>query len=115
MGFWKNITTGKDNETHDIIRVAMTIVTMMFPVLIVWGIVMLSLAWYLGRPFDLMSSYEAFGLIIGAFGTYLMQGGGALFFKKSVEPDGTQTTTESFTPAKKTPAEINNTTIVNEG
>lgn len=114
MGFWRNLTTGKDNSTHDIVRVALTIVTMMFPLLIIWGILMLSLAWYLGKPFDLMSSYEAFGLIVGTFGTFLMQGGGALFFKRSVEPDGTQTTVESIIPGQKQPdvTQVTTTNII---
>jgi hypothetical protein len=101
MGFWRNITTGKDNTTHDIMRVAITIVTFTFPALILWGLFMLTVSFFLNRPFDLMSAYEAFGLIIGAFGTFLMQGGGSLFFKKTTEPDGTQITTESITSGQR--------------
>ena len=50
MGFWNNITTGKDNHTHDIVRVAISIVTFLFPVLIIWGLVMLSFGWIMGKP-----------------------------------------------------------------
>jgi len=97
MNFWRNITTGKDNQTHDIVKVALTIVTMMFPILMVWGLVMLTWAWSIAKPFDLMSAYEAFGVIIASFGAFLLQGGGSLFFKRTTEPDGKRVDTEKIT------------------
>lgn len=110
MNFWKDLTTGKDNQTHDIVRVAVTIVTFMFPVLMIWGVVMLTVSFIIGKPFDLMSAFEAFGVIIAAFGTFLMQGGGSLFFKKVTEPDGSVHETESITSGKQ--PDIKNTTII---
>lgn len=96
MSFWKDLTTGKDNNTHDVVRFAISIMTMLFPAIIVWLMIMVSIAFFMNRPFDLVATSEGIAAIFVSFGTFLMQGGGSLYFKRSTEPDGTQTTVESI-------------------
>lgn len=74
MGFWNNISTGKDNATHDIGRVgaiAMIIVGL--------GLQIYSVGWA-GQKFDM----QAFGLGCGA----LAAGVGAMLkLKENTEPN----------------------------
>lgn len=102
MGLVKNIITGKDNQTHDIVRVAMVFVTA--------GLVGAFFAGcfaYIYGYFYSLSHVDAKLLPIQDFftatttfaigaGGFLASGSGALLLKKTTEPDGTQTTTESI-------------------
>ena len=89
MGAINNMLTGKDNKTHDIMRFSVYIVALLFPVLVLWGIIMVTWAAISGKPFDLMAAYQGFAMIIAAFGTFLITGAGAIFMKRSTEPDQT--------------------------
>ena len=83
----KNMLTGKDNETHDIIRVAIAIVGALFPIMIIWGLMMVSWAFATGRTFDLETPYRGISFLITAFGAFLAGGAGAIYWKRVTEPD----------------------------
>ena len=74
MGFLNNITTGKDNVTHDVARVLAII-----SFLVGLGLTIYTVTWK-GQTFDLVQ----FGLGIGAMMTGL---GVALNLKAKTEPD----------------------------
>ncbi len=94
--FLRNITTGKDNETHDIIRVAIAIVGVLFPAMIVWGLGMVTWGFAIGKPFDLEEPYRGISFLITAFGLFLGGSAGAIYWKRETEPDGTKVETESL-------------------
>ena len=115
MPFWKTLTTGKDNQTHDVVRFALAVMTCMFPVLVLWGIIMVTWAFAQNRPFDLTATYEGFGVIVVAFGTYLAQGAGAIYMKRTTEPDGTVTDKTTIVSGKQESPNINvQETVVNK-
>jgi hypothetical protein len=107
MGFWKNITTGKDNQTHDIVRVCMVSVTVTLLVTLILGAAMYlygyvaSLSNPMIKPFDIQTFFNATSTQGAAIGAFLMSGAASLFFKKTTEPDGTVTETEQVTKGKQ--------------
>lgn len=116
MPFWKNLTTGKDNQTHDVVRFAIAVMTCMFPVLALWGMMMVTWAFAANRPFDLTATFEGFGVIVVSFGTYLAQGAGAIYMKRTTEPDGTIIDNTTITSGKQEGAKITEVqeTVVNK-
>lgn len=94
--FLQNITTGKDNQTHDIIRVAIAVVGALFPVMIVWGLGMATWAFAEGKSFDLEEPYRGISFLITAFGLFLGGSAGAIYWKRVTEPDGTSVESESI-------------------
>ena len=122
MGFWRNITTGNDNETHDVVRAAMTaticgLVSVMIlgSITYLWGYVYGTLHPELNiKPFDIQTFFNANATIATGIAAFLMGGAASLFFKKTTEPDGTQTEIESITKGKQPNQTVNidKTTIV---
>lgn len=82
-----NMLTGKDNRTHDIIRVAIAIVGVLFPLMIVWGLAMVTWAFALGKNFDLETPYRGIAYLITAFGLFLGGSAGAIYWKRETEPE----------------------------
>lgn len=91
--FWTNITTGKDNKTHDVARVAVAVGVVLFPAIVVWGIVMLTIAYVDQRTFDLQAAVNAIGTIYTGFGVFLFTGAGSILLKDKTEPSPTVTPT----------------------
>lgn len=98
----QDITTGTDNETHEIVRTSMAIIVGMLPFVMLWGIIMQTWAFFTGKTFDLMGSFQAVLAFLAGAGAFILQGGIALFFKNKTTPDGTQTETSSITTSSTT-------------
>ena len=109
--FMKDLTTGKDNQTHDIVRVAMTVVIAMLPFVLLWGICMETYATLYGKTFDLQGSFTAVLAFLTGSGAFLMSGAASLYFKKTTEPDGSVSEEESITKGNQ-PDVINSTTVI---
>ena len=87
-GLLKDITTGKDNETFDVVRVSMVAIISLLPFVLVWGIAMATLlAFGIIKMFDMNSAFTAIMTFCVAAGSLLMSGSASLFFKKSTEPE----------------------------
>lgn len=99
----KILSTGKDNETLDIARIAMVVVTLMLPVILLWGVGLQTYCTITAKPFDIQAFFTGIGIFLGMFGTFLMGGAASLFFKKSTESDGSASTTTKteFTTLKQ--------------
>jgi hypothetical protein len=102
MAALKNMLTGKDNQTHDIIRVAIAIVGLLFPAMIVWGLAMETWAFAAGKSFDLEAPYRGIAFLITAFGLFLGGSAGAIYWKRVTEPDGTKVESESIEKSANT-------------
>ncbi len=96
MPAFKNMLTGKDNQTHDIIRVAIAIVGVLFPVMIIWGLGMVTWAFAENRSFDLETPYRGISFLITAFGLFLGGSAGAIYWKRVTEPDGSKIESEAI-------------------
>lgn len=96
MNFLTNITTGKDNRTHDVVRVVLTIFAFLFPVIMLWGIAMDTAAFFLSKVFDMQSAFVGIMAFVTGVGAFLTGGGAAIWLKKETEPDGTTTESESI-------------------
>lgn len=99
----KILSTGKDNETLDIARIAMVVVTLSLPLVMLWGIGLQTYCTITGKTFDIQAFFTGIGIFLGMFGTFLMGGAASLFFKKTTEADGSDSTTTKteFTQVKK--------------
>jgi hypothetical protein len=95
--FFKDITTCKDGESYDVVRVAIVIVLFVLPIVLVWGIVLFTYGYFFSRPFDMNSFFNGIGVFLMMFGAFLLQGAGALLTKKSTEPN------EDHPPEEKKP------------
>jgi hypothetical protein len=104
--------TGRDNETHDIIRVAIAVVGALFPVMIIWGLAMVSWAFALGKTFDLEAPYRGIAFLITAFGLFLGGSAGAIYWKRVTEPDGSSVESEGISKGRA--AETVSNTVVRE-
>jgi hypothetical protein len=95
MSALHNMMTGKDNQTHDVVRVVLTIFAFMFPAIMLWGIVMSTLAFFWNKNFDMQSAFVGIMAFVTGVGAFLTGGGAAIWLKRSTEPDGSSTETES--------------------
>ena len=91
----KNMMTGKDNETHDVVRVVLTIFAFMFPLIMLWGITMSTAAFFLDKNFDMQSAFVGIMAFVTGVGAFLTGGGAAIWLKRHTEPDGSNSETES--------------------
>lgn len=96
MNFLKNITTGKDNKTHDVVRVVLTVFAFMFPAIMLWGIAMDTAAFFLGKNFDMQSAFVGIMAFVTGVGAFLTGGGAAIWLKKETEPDGSSVESEGI-------------------
>jgi len=120
-GFWKDITTGKDNETADVIRVAMVAIICSLIATLVLGVVTYIYGYFysLAHPdtklFDIQTFFTATSTYAVGVGAFIMGGAASLYMKKTTEPDGTTTDETSITHGSEGPAvQINNVTTKNE-
>ena len=101
MGFWRNISTGRDNTTHDTIRVIMVSVAVSSIAVMIWAMCMetyraiCSTKDYL-IPFSMRDDLTAYSFYIVSVGGFLTGGGVGLKMKRQKEPDGTENSTESL-------------------
>lgn len=109
-----NMLTGKDNETHDIIRVAIAVVGILFPVMIVWGLAMESWAFARDKSFDLEAPYRGIAFLITAFGLFLGGSAGAIYWKRSTEPDGSSSEVEKIQQVSSSTETMKDRTIMQE-
>lgn len=96
MDVWHNATTGKDNKTHDVVRIAIALVTVMLPLILLWGMVLET--WAITRTpqvaFDMNAFFMGIGTFLTLFGAFLASGSVGILLKKTTEPDNSQTTGE---------------------
>ncbi len=104
--FLKRVTTGSDNEKHDIVRVSMTVMAATMPFVLIWGIAMQT--WVTTHPipagaqtFSMKDDFMAVVEFLTSYAAFLMGGAASLFFKKSTEPDGTVTEVDSITKGQQ--------------
>jgi hypothetical protein len=108
MAFWKNITTGKDNQTHDIVRSAMTAVIIVLVIVMMAGTTVYIIGYWksLANPtvkmFDIQTFFTAVSVYAVAIGSFLAGGAAAILLKKSTEPDGTVNEEEKITKGEGT-------------
>ena len=112
MGLFKDITTCKDGESFDVVRVAMTIISFVLPFVLLWGIVMETIAFFSNRTFDMLGAFNAVLAFCAAAGAFLMSGSASLFFKKTTEPNGDISETERVTKGKQPDTIQNPTNII---
>jgi hypothetical protein len=94
MNALRNMTTGKDNCTHDVVRVVLTVFAFLFPMVMLWGIGMTTLAFFMNRTFDMQGAFVGIMAFVTGVGAFLTGGGMALWFKRATEPESGQKTTE---------------------
>lgn len=91
----QNMMTGRDNQTHDVVRVVLTIFAFLFPLIMLWGIGMSTVAFFLGKNFDMQSAFVGIMAFVTGVGAFLTGGGAAIWLKRSTEPDGSSSEVES--------------------
>lgn len=101
MGWFNNSVTGRDNRTHDIVRIAIAIVTFLLPVILLWGLLLETWCILHNIPFDMNAFFMGVGTFLTLFGGFLTGSCVAIFLKRTTEPDGSQTTIESVTEGKQ--------------
>lgn len=82
----KDITTGKDNETHEVIRVFMLVIIVICVLAFVVGTVME--VWHAleSGQWDLQSYFQAIATFVLGINTLLVSGAGAIKLKTQNEP-----------------------------
>lgn len=99
--FIKDLLTGIDGESFDIARVIIALMTVsLIPILFI-GVAFYLYGYIFVKPFDVQTFFTAILTFIGGVGTLLTTGAAAIYFKKTTEPDGTETTTESITRGRQ--------------
>lgn len=84
-----NCCTGKDNKTHDIVRVVLFANVILLAVVLILGVVGYLYGYFVGKPFDIKTMFDSV-LTYSEGIVALMAGGGfSLLLKKTTEPDGT--------------------------
>lgn len=101
MGWITNSTTGRDNKTHDIVRIAIALVTMMLPIILLWGMILETWAVLTKNSFDMNAFFMGIGTFLTLFGAFLASSSVGILMKKTTEPDGSQTTVESITEGEQ--------------
>lgn len=109
---FKDITTCKDGESFDVVRVSMTIITFLLPFIMIWGTTMDTIAFFVGKPFDMQGAFNAVLAFCAAAGAFLMSGSASLYFKKTTEPNGEVNEEESVTKGKQ-PNIVNKEVVTN--
>lgn len=84
-----DITTGKDNSTHEIIRVFMVMVALIMLVAFIVGTAMEIIHSGKTGQFDLQSYFQAVMTFVVGVGTFLLSGAAAIKLKQSNEPQPT--------------------------
>lgn len=82
-----DITTTKDGESFDVVRVAMTAVIIMVVIQFATGLIAYMIGWFSDKPFPIKDYFEASMYLLLSFGGFLATGSGALLLKKTTEPN----------------------------
>lgn len=117
MSLLKNMTTGKDNETHDVVRVAMVAVICAQIAVLILGVCTYIYGYFYSlyhpeaKLFDIQTFFTSTSTYSVAIAAFLMGGAASLFMKRTTEPDGSTVDTESITSGKQPDVK---TTIINQ-
>lgn len=82
-----DITTTKDGQSFDVVRVAMTAVIIMVVIQFATGLIAYMIGWMGDKPFPIKDYFEASMYLLLSFGGFLATGSGALLLKKTTEPN----------------------------
>lgn len=85
-----DITTGKDNITHEIVRVFMVLVMMILVIAFLVGTVMEVRHAMMTGQWDIQSYFQAVVTFVVGVGTFLLSGAGAIKLKTGNEPNSPQ-------------------------
>lgn len=99
--FLKDLLTGIDGESYDIARVIIAMMTIALIPILFLGVFFYLYGYMWVKPFDIQAFFTAILTFIGGVGTLMTTGAAAIYFKKTTEPDGTSTTTESITRGRQ--------------
>ena len=83
MGFINNILTGKDNKTHDVVRVSIAIVAASLPVVMFWGIGLETWAVLNQKVFDMNAFFLGIGAFLTLYGGFLTGAATAIYLKRN--------------------------------
>jgi len=86
--FLKHIMTGKDNETFDVVRVAIAIMVFMLPLILVFSLYKYNQAFDNNKNYDISSLFNAVFIFYGGAATFIAGGAASLLLKKDTEPSG---------------------------
>lgn len=89
MKFWKDITTGKDNQTHDVARFIITINGLILVLVLLIGVALFSYSYFTNKVFDIQTLFTATLTYVGGVGTLMTTGAAAIYFKQGSEPSVT--------------------------
>ena len=109
MKLLSDITTGKDNKTHDIARVVMIVNAAMLAVVLLIGVSMDVIGYWNNRPFDVQTLFTSVLTYVGGVSALLTSGAAAIFFKRTTEPDGATDDVTSITKGKQ--PDVTNVTV----
>ena len=101
MKILTDITTGKDNTTHDVARVVMVVNAVMLAIVLILGVGMDVFGYFNNRPFDVQTLFTSSLTYVGGVSALLTSGAAAIYFKRTTEPDGASSETESVTKGKQ--------------
>ena len=101
MGAIKNMVTGKDGQTHDVARVIILVNAVLLVPVLLLGVGFYLFGYLQTKPFDIQAFFTAVLTYEGGVGALMTSGAAAIFFKRTTEPDGSTTDTESITKGKQ--------------
>lgn len=89
---FRDITTGTDNQTHEISRVIMVSNALLLVPVLVAGVMAYLYGWYAGKPFDVQTLFTAVLTYETGVGALLASGSWAIVIKRAKPgealPDG---------------------------
>lgn len=107
MSILKDIMTTSDGQSYDVSRVVMTInALILVPTLIAAEVVYL-LTFNNPKPFDIQEFLTAVLTFEGGVSTLLVGGAASILLKKTTEPDGSITQTESIINSQQPDTVVN--------
>ena len=96
--FMNDLTTGKDNETHDVVRVLMLAIVSSLVVLLWVGSGTYLYGYYTnGKPFDIQTFFTSTSTFALGVAAFIMGGAASILLKKDTEPDGSTEETTKIT------------------
>lgn len=102
--FFRDLTTNKDNTTHDVGRTYIVVMMIMTPIVTIWGCALETWHSYTvaDHSFDLQSFFQAVSTLWLGIGAFMMSGAYSLKLKQSTDTtssaqDTTLTQQESTT------------------
>ena len=101
MKLLKDITTGKDNDTFDLFRMIMAVLSAFSIVVLIWGLSLETYRVLNSTPqnqinFSLHDAFTAYAWFLTSVGTFLAGGGISIKLKQDTEPDGSKITSDSL-------------------